>query len=268
MKSLFRAASMAALLLISGCELMSKRASYPDPGRLVSVVKVSPAGEEMILDTDFLALRNQSKTLGSIAAHVFRARALTGGSEPERIQSELVSADFFPTLGVQPALGRVFVSEECKPGSNHVAVISFRLWGGRYSGDPNLIGKTITLDREQYTVVGVMPDNFEFLKPCDVWTPLAFDSESLGVEKKSIELYVTARLKNGVTLKQAQAEMSEIAHKLETDYPATNTGRDIKLTALRESRVQKEKENVLEIKINRPVNPTPVSSPIDNGKEK
>src|SRR5262245_18202452 len=263
MKSLFRAASMAALLLISGFELMSKRAPYPDPGRLVSVVKVSPAGEEMILDTDFLALRNQSRTLASIAAHLYRGRALTGVSEPERIQSELVSADFFPTLGVQPALGRVFVSEECKPGADHVAVISYRLWQGRYSGDPSLIGKTITLDQEPYSVVGVMPYDFQFPKSCDVWTPLVFDSESLGVEKKSIELYVTARLKNGVTLEQAQAEMSVIAHKLETDYPATNTGRDIKLTALRESRVQKEKENVLEIKIHRPTKP-----PAESGKEK
>jgi putative ABC transport system permease protein len=266
MKSLFRAAAMAALLLISGCELMPKRPPYPDPGRLVSVVKVSHAGEETILDTDFLALLNQSKTLGSIAAHVFRRRALTGGSEPEGIHSELVSADFFPTLGVRSALGRVFISEECKPGSDHVAVISYRLWQRRYGGDPSLIGRTITLDREQYTVVGVMPDNFEFPKPCDVWTPLAFDSESLGVEKRSIELYVTARLKNGVTLEQAQAEMSDIAHKLETDYPATNTGRDIKLTALRESRIQEAK--VMRIKINRPVNPPPVNSPVDTGKEK
>jgi putative ABC transport system permease protein len=266
MKSLFRAASMAALLLISGCEFMAKRPPYPDPGRLVSVVKVSPAREEMILDTDFLALRNQSKTLGSIAAHVFRARVLTGGSAGERIQSELVSADFFSTLGVQTALGRVFVSEECKPGADHVAVISYRLWQRRYGADPSLIGRTITLDREQYAVVGVMPDTFQFPKYCDVWTPLAFDDESQRVEKKSIELYVTARLKNGVTLEQAQAEMSEIAHKLETDYPATNTGRDIKLTALRESPFREV--NVRAIKINRPVNPTPVSSPIDNGKEK
>jgi putative ABC transport system permease protein len=271
MKSLFRAASMAALLLISGCELMSKRAPYPDPGRLVSVVKVSPAGEEMILDTDFLALRNQSKTLASIAAHVFRARALTGGSEPERIQSELASADFFPTLGVRPVLGREFISEDCKPGGDHVAVISYRLWQGRYSGDPSLIGRTIALDGEQYTVVGVMPDNFQFPKFCDVWTPLAFDAESLPVEKKGIELHVIARLKNGVTLEQAQVEMSEIAHKLETDYPATNTGRDIKLAALRESYIQGKR--VMAIKINRPVNPTPensppVNSPIDKGKEK
>lgn len=263
MKSLFRVASMAALLLISGCEFMIKRPPYPDPGRLVSVVKASPAGEETILDTDFLALRNRSKTLGSIAAHVFRARVLTGGSAGERIQSELVSADFFPTLGVQPALGRVFISEDCKPGADHVGVISYRLWLRRYGADPGMIGKTITLDREQYTIVGVMPDNFEFPKPCDVWTPLAFDSESPGVEKKSIELYVTARLENGVTLEQARAEMSEIAHKLESDYPATNTGRDIKLAALRESRVQKEKENVLEIKIHRPAKP-----PAESGKEK
>jgi putative ABC transport system permease protein len=266
MKSLFRAASMAALLLISGCELMSKRAPYPDPGRLVSVVKVSPAGEEMILDTDLLALRNQSKTLASIAAHVFRARALTGGSEPERIQSELASADFFPTLGVRPVLGREFISEDCKPGGDHVAIISYRLWQGRYSGDPSLIGRTIALDGEQYVVVGVMPDNFQFPKNCDVWTPLAFDDESQRVEKKSIELYVTARLKNGVTLEQSRAEMSEIAHKLETDYPATNSGRDIKLTALRESHSQEVR--TMTIKINRPVNPPPVNSPIDKGKEK
>jgi len=88
----------------------------------------------------------------------------------------------------------------------------------------------------------------------------------IGVEKKSIELHVTARLKNGVTLEQAQAEMSGIAHKLETDYPAGNTGRDIKLTALRESRIQEV--NVMTIKINRPVNPPPVNPPIDTGKEK
>jgi putative ABC transport system permease protein len=261
MKSLFRAASVAALLLITGCELMHKRPPYPDPGRLVSVVKVSPAGEETILDTDFLALRNQSTNLGSIAAHVYRGRVLSGGSEPERIQSELVSADFFSTLGVQPVLGRVFFSGDYQLGGDHVAVISYRLWQRRYSGDPNLIGKAITLDGEQYTVVGVMPDNFQFPKERDVWTPLAFDDESLRVEKKNIELYVIALLKNGVTLEQAQAEMSELAHKLETDYPATNTGRDIKLTSLRENHSQEKR--ALEIKINRPMNP-----PVETGKEK
>jgi hypothetical protein len=254
---------MAALLLISGCALMPKRSPYLDPDRLVSVVKVSPAGEEPVLDTDFLAWRNQSNTLGPIAAHVFRSRVLTGGAEPERIQSELVSADFFPTLGVHTALGRIFFSEDCKPGAGHVAIISYRLWLRRFGADPSLIGRTITLDGEKYTVVGVMPDNFQFPKYCDVWTPLVFGDEGLRAEEKGIELHVIARLKTGVTLEQARAEMSGIAHKLETEYPATNAGRDVKLTALRESRVQKEKENVVEIKIGRPAKP-----PVETGKEK
>jgi putative ABC transport system permease protein len=239
MKSLFSVVSMAALILISGCAVMSQRSPYPDPDRLVSVVKVSPAGEEPVLDTDFLAWRNQSKTLGPIAAHVFRARVLRGGAEPERIHSELVSADFFPALGVHMALGRVFFSEDCKPGADHVAVISHDLWQRRFGADPSLLGKTITLDREQYTVVGVLPAKFQFPKNCDVWTPLAFDDGGLRFVEKGLELSVIARLKTGVTLEQARAEMSGIAHKLETEYPATNAGRDIKLTALRESRVQK-----------------------------
>jgi hypothetical protein len=239
MKSLFSVVSMAALLLISGCALMPKRSPYPDPNRLVSVVKVSPAGEEPVLDTDFLAWRNQSKTLGPIAAHIFRARVLKGGGEPERIHSELVSADFFPTLGVHPALGRVFFSEDCKPGGDHVAIISYDFWLRRFGADPSLLGRKITLDGEQYVVVGVMPADFQFPKPIDMWTPLAFDDGGLRSEEKGMELYVIARLKTGVTLEQARAEMSGIARKLETDYPATNTGRDIKLTALRESRVQK-----------------------------
>jgi len=239
MKSLFRVVSMAALLLISGCALMPQRSPYPDPDRLVSVVKVSPAGEEPVLDTDFLAWRNQSKTLVPIAAHVFRARVLSGGAGPERINSELVSADFFPALGVHMALGRVFFSEDCKPGADHVAIISHDFWQRRYGADPSLLGRTITLDREQYTVVGVMPANFQFPKKSDVWTPLAFDDGGLRFVEKGMELSVIARLKTGVTLEQARAEMSGIAHKLETEYPATNAGRDIKLTALRESRVQK-----------------------------
>ncbi|HZF41663.1 MAG TPA: ABC transporter permease [Blastocatellia bacterium] len=261
----FRAVSVGMLALISGCALMPKRPPYPDPERLVSVVKVAPAGEGPILGTDFLALRSESKTLGPIAAHLFRGRILTGGSESERIQSELVSADFFPALGVQPVLGRVFLSEDCKPGSNHVAVISYGLWQRRFSGDPSMIGRTITLDQERYTVVGVMPHEFQFPKECDVWMPLAFDNESFQLGAKSPELEVIARLKPGITLDEAQTEVSVIARKLEVDHPENNAGRDIKLTALRENSSQKEnvKGTVLEIKIRRPANP-----PVETGKEK
>lgn len=232
----FRAASMMALLSISACAFLNKRPPYPDPDRLVSVVKVSPAGEEPILGADFLALRSETRTLESIAGYVLRDRAMSDGSAPERIHSALVSSDFFPALGVRPALGRALISQDGQSGGNPVVVISYDLWQRRFGADPSLIGKTITLNQERYTVVGVMPADFQFPKECEVWTPLAFDDERPRLEDKSLELEVIARLKPGVTLQQAQAEMSNIARKLERDYPATNSGRDIKLVPLRDGR--------------------------------
>jgi putative ABC transport system permease protein len=265
MKSLFRAVSMAALLMISGCALTPKRSPYPDPDRLVSVVNVSPAGEQLILKPDFLALRRESKTLAPIVGYVFRSGSLHDGSTPERIQFAMVSMEFFPALGVKPALGRALHSEENQSGRDHVAVISYNLWQRRFGGDPNLIGRAIAFDHDLYTVVGVMPADFQVPKECELWTPLAFDLECFNLEAKCPEVEVIARLKPGVTLDEAQAEVSVIARKLEADPPENNAGRDIKLTALRESSSQKEnlKEKELEIKIRRPAN-----LPAESGKEK
>jgi putative ABC transport system permease protein len=112
-----------------------------------------------------------------------------------------------------------------------------------------MIGRTITLDQEQYTIVGVMPTDFQFPNDCEVWTPLAFDAEGLRLEDKTIGsgLEVIARLKPGVKLEQAQTEMDLIARKLEKEHPETNNGRDVKLIALRESRIKKG--NKLEIQL-------------------
>ena len=233
----FRAVSMAALLLASGCALLHKRQPYHDPDRLVSVVKVAPAGEAPIRGADFLALRSESKTLEPIAAYVYKPFILTE-REPERIDSVQVTADFFPTLGVNPVLGRALVPDDSKPDSNPVVVISHTLWLRRFGADPNLIGRTLTLDRERRTVVGIMPPDFQFPKDCHAWTPLAsdFHDVNLALESKNtsigVEVEVFARLKPGVTLQQAQADMNDVAHKLERDYPQTNKGRDIKLTGL------------------------------------
>lgn len=264
----FRAVSMAALLLTSGCVLLHKRPPYHDPDRLVSVVKVSPAGEEPILGTDFLALRNESNTLGSIAAYVIQGLSLTGGGEPERIRSAQVSADFFPVLGVRTALGRALISDDCKLGGNPVVIISDNLWQRRFAGDPSIIGRTITLDQEKRTVIGVMPPDIRFPNDCDLWAPLAFDDESPGSKDKGMELEVIARLKPSVTLQQAQADTEAIARKLERIYPMTNIGRDIKAISLQEKLDQQHKRREhqikgLKIKIHRPVNP-----PAESGREK
>src|SRR5262249_51739034 len=151
-----RAAFLAALVLISGCGLMPKRPPYADPDRLVSVVKVSSAGEQPILGADFRVLRSESKTLEPIAAYVFRALILTE-RESERIDSAQVTADFFPALGVRPILGRVLLSVDYQADSYPVVAISHTLWLRRFGGDPNLIGKKISLDHKQSTVIGIMP---------------------------------------------------------------------------------------------------------------
>ena len=252
----FCAVFIVALLLASGCALLPKRSPYHDPDRLVSVVKVAPAGEAPILGADFLALRSESKTLEPIAAYVFKALVMNEG-EPERIDSAQVTADFFPTLGVKTVLGRPFLPNDNKPDGDSVVIISHTLWQRRFGADPNLIGRTITLDRERHTIVGVMPPDFHFPKDCDAWTPLASDT--------GVEMEVFARLKSGVTLQQAQADISIISSKLEGDHQGNNSGRDIKLTALRESSSQKEnlKGKVLEIKVRPPAKP-----PVETGKEK
>jgi len=242
-KSQFRAASMAALILITGCAHMHKRSPYHDPDRLVSVVKVAPAGEEPVLATDFLAWQKQSQTLGPIAAYSYGGFKITYGSSPARIPSALVSAEFFPALGVRTFLGRAFVSEECQPGSNRVVVISHDLWQYRFGADPSLLGRTITLNKEEYTVIGVMPPDFRFPNDRDAWAPLTFDDESLRPGGKSMGLEVVARLKPGVTLQQAQAEMNTVARKLERDDPMTNLGRDIKVVLLQE-RLDQQRERI------------------------
>jgi len=241
MKSLFRAVSIAALLLASGCALSHKRPPYSDPDRLVSVVKVSPTGERPILKHDFLALRSESKTLAPIAGYVLRKGSLHDGSTAERIQYAMVSMDFFPALGIKPALGRALHSIENQSGRDYIAVISYNLWQRKFGGDPNLIGRAITLDHDRYTVVGVMPADFQVPKECELWTTLAFDIECFNLEAKCPEVEVIARLKPGGALDEAQAEVSVISRKLERDFPENNAGRDIKLTALRESSSQKEK---------------------------
>jgi putative ABC transport system permease protein len=259
----FCAVFIAALVLMSGCAFVKKRPPYPDPDRLVSVIKVSPAGEQPISGVDFLALRNESKTLDPIAAYVFKGISLDEG-EAERVDSAQITADFFQTLGVEPILGRALLPVENQAGKNHVAAISYRLWQRRFSGDSSMIGRTITLDHELYTIVGVMPHDFQFPKDCDLWTPLVFNDKSQLGEDKSLALEVVARLKPGGALDQSQAEVSAIAHKLGGDHPE-NAGLDIKLTALRENSSQKEnaKGKVLEIRIQRPAN-----QPVETGKEK
>ncbi|HEY6399821.1 MAG TPA: ABC transporter permease, partial [Blastocatellia bacterium] len=157
----------------------------------------------------------QSTVFAHVAAYAAIAGGLnlTGGDRPERVVSLNVSSGIFPLLGVNPALGRAFVAEEEQQGAK-VVVMSHELWQGKFQGDPNLIGKTITLDEQAQTVIGIMPPGFQFppnaSNRIDLWTPLVPNRD-----RGSSFLLVVARMKPGVSQTQARAEMDGLAQRLD-----------------------------------------------------
>jgi putative ABC transport system permease protein len=170
---------------------------------------------------NFLDWREQNTVFEGMAALAERSFNLTGVGEPERLDGRRVSANFFSLLGVEPQLGRGFTPEEDKPGIR-VVILGHAMWQRRFGGDPGVIGRAINLNGEVYTVVGVMPPNFQFPTGKDqLWVPIAFPADEAAY-RGAHYLEVMARLKPGVTLQQAHAEMETIAARLEKQYPETN----------------------------------------------
>jgi predicted permease len=174
---------------------------------------------------NFLDWQKQVQSFTGIAAMAERSFNLTGVGEPERLGGRRVSANLLDLLGVPAMLGRTFVPEDDKPGT-HVVLLSYSLWQRRFGSDPAVIGRALTLNGESYTVVGVMPrmvqlPGYENVSD-QLWVPIAFPSEE-AAQRGNHFLEVIARMKPGVTLKQAQAEMETIAARLEQQYPDYNT---------------------------------------------
>jgi predicted permease len=144
---------------------------------------------------------------------------LTGSGDPERLQGSLVSGTFFGTLGVAPALGRDFLPEEDKPGGNRVVLLSDGLFRRRFGADASIVGKTISLNGETHTVVGVLPADFQFMMPVDLYKPVAFTPEQAAPENHGNEFLVgVARIKPGVTMAQAGAQLAALGLKLQKQY--------------------------------------------------
>ncbi len=164
---------------------------------------------------------------------------LTGTGEGERVRAYMVSAGFFPALGVQPVLGRVFQAEDDHAGAAPVAMISAGLWQRKFGSARDIIGKTITLDQTSYEVVGVVPASFTlFGKARDVYTPMGQWADPTFRDRHvSMGSLVVGLLKNGVTMAQAQADMTNIARSLQAIYPDSNKGREIALVPLKEDMV-------------------------------
>jgi putative ABC transport system permease protein len=196
---------------------------------------------------NFLDWQKQAISFTGMAAMSERSFNLTGVGEPERLEGRRVSANLFELLGVSARLGRTFVPEDDKPGT-HVVLLSHALWQRRFGSDPGVIGRAVTLNGESYTVVGVMPPfvqlpGFENRND-QLWVPIAFPAEE-ATERGNHFLEVIARLKPGVTLKQAQVEMDTIAARLEQQYPTYNARRGAVVVPLHEQVVGEIKPALL-----------------------
>jgi predicted permease len=195
---------------------------FKEPDRLVSVNHSYPKLGVMapISAPGFIDYRDQNDVFENSAVSTIWNTNLTGRGEPERIQGRLVSADFFTTLGYVADHGRIFLEEEDRPGNNHVVVLSHGLWKRNFGSDPAIIDQQLMLNSESYTVVGIMPAEFEFNSGDELWAPFGFTPEVLAPNQRGNEfLWMIARLKPGVTLTQAQATMNTLAGGIREQFP-------------------------------------------------
>jgi putative ABC transport system permease protein len=185
---------------------------------------------------NFFDLRAQNTTLERVACYHSSDYITTGRGEPARLQAAVVTADLFPLLGVSPMLGRTFLPDEDKPSeTGRVVILSQPLFQRRFNSDPSIVNQPVTLNGESFTVVGVMPAAFEFPiqnDPVDLWTTIAGDASGdtpVTAQRGAHFLQVVGRLKPGVTMEQAQADITAIASRLEQQYPDTNTHKSLRV---------------------------------------
>ena len=178
--------------------------------------------------------KSQNRVFEDMAALSWQSFNLTEDGEPERVEAQAVTANFFSLLGIKPELGRTFSPEEDQPGRNRVVLVSHGLWQRRFGGDPAFVGREILLNGEKRTVLGVMPPGFQFLaKDTGLWVPIALSPGQLA-NRDGHYLTVVARLKPGVTTAQAGADIAGISERLRRDYPQSNFGLGSLVISLRE----------------------------------
>src|SRR5215813_9625315 len=199
--------------------------AYKDPERLVTINHDYPKInlKASVSAIGYTYYRDNAKSFESMAAITGGSFNLTGGGDPEQLNGARITYNFFSALGAKARLGRVFLPEEDQPGKNKVVVLSHGFWQRRFGGDPGIVNKTITLNDESHTVVGIMPPSFQFGRETgqvvDLWTPIAFTPQQLSYNNLTNEfLFVFARLKPGVTIGQAQTELDTIADNLRRQY--------------------------------------------------
>jgi len=222
--------------------VLLKPLPYQQPDRLAVILGSSEkhGGNFSMPPADFLDFRGQNRSFTGMAAAEVWWPSLTGSGEPEELHGLHASASLFDVLGVPAALGRTFVAEDDRPDSSHVVVLGSGLWKRRFGADRSIIGRTVTLNHEAYTVVGVMPEGFYFppfwASKAEIYSPLAFTAAK-AQDRRISTLRTFGRLRPGVTMEQARADMRRIASRLALDYPQTNAEQTATVTPIHEMSV-------------------------------
>jgi len=198
---------------------------------LERVVAVTNGQKRSVAPADYFDWKSQSHSFEHISAYRSGDMNLTGTGAPQRVYGAAVTADFFATLSVEPAMGRAFSSNEDESGRDQVVVLSHVLWQRQFGADAGVLGNTVSIDGRPHTVIGVMDKNVEFPVPTDLWIPLALTPKEK-IDRGDTSLHVVAQLKPGASLSQAQAEMVLLARNLSDAYPATNKDRQVQVMPL------------------------------------
>ncbi len=211
---------------------------FPDPERLVLIAEhnLSKGWERFAVSPpNFLDWRERSRAFESMAIANGTSLTVLGADEPERIQGLAVSSELLPLLGVAPTLGRTFRPGEDRPGAERVAVLRHEIWQRRFGADPSIVGRSISLSGDAYTVVGVMPAGFRFTA-AEIFVPMTLTADQLS-ERGSHWVFSIGRLAPGATRERAQAELETIAASLAEQYPDTNRGWGVRVDDMHENAV-------------------------------
>jgi putative ABC transport system permease protein len=228
-------------------ELLLRPLPYRDADRVMMLWEVTPTGRHQNSTSrkNFMAWREQGTSFETIAAFSDQRATLTGAGDPEEVAAQMASSGLFNLLGVDAVVGRTFTRDDIQPGAARVVVLSYGLWQRKFGGDRNVVGKPITLGGEPYTVVGVVPPNFQWHirsrsgtgKPAEIWTLLTMPATQTDSNWHGRFLSVVGRLKPGVSREQAEAELKTIEARISEDDPQHSKGFSAEVIPVREQLV-------------------------------
>lgn len=230
-------ANTAIFSVVNG--ILLQPLAYPDPSKLVNIAEAGPEFSRFsVAYPNYLDWRSESRSFSDMAIYRLNDFNFTGSGEPETLSGLHVSTSLLPVLGVKPALGRDFLPGEGKKGAACSTLISYGFWRRRFGGDPDVLGRSLTLNAIDCRVIGVLPGNLRFEQGAEVYVPIEqWNSIELYTRSSHPGLQVIARLRKEVSLDQAQAEIAAISSRLSKEYPESNAGHSARIASMKEDMV-------------------------------